>query len=785
MKLKKAVFTSTTILCLLSAMFLIGFGIPEKASPDVIYVPTDYSTIQEAINHANYGDTIFVYNGTYYENVVVNKSVSLIGEDRDLTIIDGGASGRVISITANNVNINGFTIQKSGKVNDGGIFVDHSSNNNISCNTITNNGIGIGLYYSSNNVVSGNTLSDNNYGIWLDYSSSNTLFDNNMSGNTYNFCVYGDADSHFDNSVDVSNTVDAKPVYYLKGVTNTVYDAQTNAGTFYLINCNNITVKDLTLVKNEHGVFLWYTTNSKIENVTTSDNNYGIYLYYSSSNFVSGNNALDNNYGICFESSNNNVVVGNNASSNNEDGIKISYSRDNAVSGNTVSSNNEHGIYLYHQSDNNTVSGNTVSSNGIYGIYLSHSSNNTVSGNTVSSNNYEGIYLSRSSSNVVVGNTASNNWDGICISYQSDNNVVSGNTVSSNNYEGIGLYHSSNDNLVVGNTASSNNKDGIKISYCSNNVVFGNTVSSNNNYGIWLYISSNNVVSGSTVSDNNYGIGLYYSSNNTIYHNNFINNTGQVSPGSIDVWDDGYEGNYWSDYTGIDSEGDGIGDMPYVFDVDNQDNYPLMGIFSDFNVTSEYHATVICNSTISNFKFDHIDKAIKFNVTGKDGTTGFCRICIPTALMDTYTVFVNGTEIPYTLLPRSNSTKSYLYFAYEHSTREVIIMPTILSDYYELLERYLQLLADFNSLNSTHSNLASDYDNLQTSYTQLQGQHNLLNSSYNSLQAYYSELQSGQKAIIDEMSNIRNYIYVFMAITVFIAATVYLAIKTKVFKGKP
>jgi len=100
----------------------------------------------------------------------------------------------------------------------------------------------------------------------------------------------------------------------------------------------------------------------------------------------------------------------------------------------------------------------------------------------------------------------------------------------------------------------------------------------------------------------------------------------------------------------------------------------LMGVFSDFNATSEYHVTTICNSSISDFQFN--GTAICFNITGENDTTGFCRICIPRALMnETYKVFVNGTEVPYDLLLCSNTTHSYLGFSYNHSTQEVIVIP--------------------------------------------------------------------------------------------------------------
>jgi hypothetical protein len=89
-----------------------------------------------------------------------------------------------------------------------------------------------------------------------------------------------------------------------------------------------------------------------------------------------------------------------------------------------------------------------------------------------------------------------------------------------------------------------------------------------------------------------------------------------------------------------------------------------------------YNVTTATNSTISDFIFDRANKEITFKITGTEGTAGFCRICIPTALMNApYKVYVNGTEVSYNLLPCSNETYSYLYFNYTHSTEEVIIIP--------------------------------------------------------------------------------------------------------------
>jgi len=98
-------------------MLILTFNIqPVKAESTTWTVdddgPADFHTIQEAINAANPGDTLNVYNGTYYENVRVNKTLSLIGQNRNTTIINGSQTGDVVHVTNNKVVISGFTIQR-------------------------------------------------------------------------------------------------------------------------------------------------------------------------------------------------------------------------------------------------------------------------------------------------------------------------------------------------------------------------------------------------------------------------------------------------------------------------------------------------------------------------------------------------------------------------------------------------------------------------------------------------------------------------------------------------
>jgi parallel beta-helix repeat protein len=351
--------------------------------------------------------------------------------------------------------------------------------------------------------------------------------------------------------------------------------------------------------------------------------------------------------------------------------------------------------------------------------------------------------------------------------------VISHNRIIDNG-DGIALSYSSG-NVISDNIISSNKRDGINFAFSGVNVISDNIVSSNKRDGVGFYFSGGNVISGNTVSLNqNYGMYLDFNSkNNTIYHNNF--NINQVWSISSQIWSYTYEGNYWSNYTEKDLNEDGIGDVPYEINANNQDDSPLMGMFSDFNITLKsetYYVTVICNSTISDFSFEISsaigDRVISFDVAGEDNTVGFCRIAIPTGLMNySLYVLVDEKEVIPKLLEVSDETYACLYLTYTHSEQSVkIISSKTLHLYNELIENYLRLQIDLNNLNVTYRDLLKDYGGLLINYSQLEEIYRYLNASYQEHLVDYSE----------NVYNLQNLTYIFAATTaIFLITTIYLS----------
>ena len=189
------------------------FWVSAGARQEIIRVPADYSTIQEAINAAASGSIILVSSGVYRENLVIGKDLTLIGEDRLSTIIDGNRAGIVVYIKANRVVVNGFTVRNGTE----GVYIDHSNGCVISNNIIASNWYsGIFLNRSSSNVIYDNLISMNGAsppsggivvgeGIVLSYSNDNVINDNRLIRNI----ACGISFYYSNDNLIVNNTIEA------------------------------------------------------------------------------------------------------------------------------------------------------------------------------------------------------------------------------------------------------------------------------------------------------------------------------------------------------------------------------------------------------------------------------------------------------------------------------------------------------------------------------------------------------------------------------------------------
>ncbi len=311
------------VIVLMSTFFLASMILPVNVRASTLYVggtgPGNYTTIQSAIDDAAPGDTIYVFKGIYTELVEVDKTLSLVGEDRDETIIDGMGLGNVVNITADWVNFTGFKV--TGGSSDGyaairlfGVRDCYIANNNV----FSNGKFSILLKISDNTTISNNVLWDNYYGIDLWDSNGNDIVGNTVSG--------------------ASRGID-------------------------LLDSDNNTVADNLVSGNGRGIALWWgsTGNTLINNTALSNYDEGIYLYHSNSNDVI-NNAISSSYhGIHIVHSDNNTASDNHVW-NNENGFRLFSSDGNMVAYNSVILNSQYGMTLT-ASRNNSIHHNNIINN--------------------------------------------------------------------------------------------------------------------------------------------------------------------------------------------------------------------------------------------------------------------------------------------------------------------------------------------------------------------------------------------------------------------------------------
>ena len=270
--------------------------------------PADFHTIQEAINAAEPGDTILVLPGTYPEHVKINKTrLTITAKNRETTIIDGENQTTPVTITADNVTIQNFTIKNADKegplINGGSGIVVFSNHCTIRNNKVTNTQAGIYLYQAFNNTIE-NNLAENNefYNILLDYSDQNTIT-NNTSRHSY----FGIGLDTSDNNLIQHNTV-------TDCTTTGIY-----LFTLETSNCTHNILKENTINKTTNAIQLKNAKNNIIQENLLAENKNGITLTQNSNkNTITNNKITKNQVGIQISRSQNNLIYHNNLIQNNQ-----------------------------------------------------------------------------------------------------------------------------------------------------------------------------------------------------------------------------------------------------------------------------------------------------------------------------------------------------------------------------------------------------------------------------------------------------------------------------------
>lgn len=337
-----------------------------------------------------------------------------------------------------------------------------------------------------------------------------------------------------------------------------MYVLNTNIVNSGASRCINITSSNVILdgagytidgtgTEDTYGVYVYDPkgaglTNVNVKNLKITDWYYGIY------------------YSGYFETANGSIT--DNFISSNRSGITLEYASNHILTNNIVESGGIELIYSW----NNKITNNNA------GIFLHHSHGNTITGNNASSKG--GIVLHYAVDNLVTRNDVSSNYNGISTEYAANNTLADNRATGSET--GITLGPMTSDNTIINNDISSNN------------------------YGISSYYASNNTITDNSVSSNDNGIYLTSSDNNTIY-NNYFNNTNNAWDDGNNIWNikkttgtniiggSWLGGNYWSDYTGEDISGDGLGDtlVPYNSGsiMKGGDHLPLVRTATSYGIT--------------------------------------------------------------------------------------------------------------------------------------------------------------------------------------------------------